>query len=144
MSGSQYPVGPDWWQASDGLWYPPTQTPGPSTPATPSTGGYQPYPSGGPSPGAYPNNPGFFGRLFDMSMTRFITPSLVKILFIVAIVVQSLYALVALAWVLDNGPTFLVLGIPVMWFIGVLYSRVIAELIVVFFRIEENTRGRRP
>ncbi len=90
------------------------------------------------------SQPGFFGRLFDVSMKTFITPSIIKVLFVLGIVVISLGTLFFVVAALQgDGAGFLLLIAPIYWFIGVLYLRVILEVIVVLFRIEENTRNRR-
>ncbi|MGH9245590.1 MAG: hypothetical protein ACRD29_14990 [Acidimicrobiales bacterium] len=54
---SDYPVGPDWWQASDGRWYPPQTRPQqPLQPPAPQGGyaGYQQYQPTQPMPPAAP------------------------------------------------------------------------------------------
>ena len=54
---SEVPQGPGWWQASDGLWYPPQQPPQqllpPPIPTAPAPPSYQ-VPVGQPPHGAYP------------------------------------------------------------------------------------------
>lgn len=140
MSGADASQGPGWWQASDGKWYPPDQVsasspasvpPAPGTPSAPTSAGQ----TGGP---------GFFARLFDVSMKTFITPSITKVLFVLGIIGISIIALVLLiaGTQADDGAVLIVLA-PLYWFFGVLYLRVILEVIVVLFRIEENTRGQR-
>jgi len=148
MSGADSSQGPGWWQASDGKWYPPEQTPAvaPPVPAPPPTpAAPAPAPTG---PGANADTDtgqtGFFSRLFDVSMKTFITPSIIKVLFILGIVVISIFSLILLvAGTQADGGTVFILLAPLYWFIGVLYLRVILEVIVVLFRIEENTRGQR-
>jgi hypothetical protein len=146
MSGADTSQGPGWWQASDGKWYPPEQKPGaaPSTPPVPS-----PAPSAMPPAGAVPGadggEGGFFSRLFDMSFNRFVTPSLIKILFILSIIVVTLYALILLiagAANAGDGGIFLVIVAPIAWLLGIIYARVLLELAIVFFRIEINTRPK--
>lgn len=142
MSGADTPQGPGWWQASDGKWYAPEQVSAsqpPVAPVPPAPG--QPTPTAAPNPDG--GQPGFFGRLFDVSMKTFITPSIVKVLFILGIVVISLVTLALLIGGTQDGGGFLFLIAPLYWFIAVLYLRVILEVIVVLFRIEENTRGKR-
>jgi hypothetical protein len=150
MSGADTPQGPGWWQASDGKWYAPEQapatppipapasvptTPTPTTP-TPTT----PTPSGSGSAGGT----GFFSRLFDVSMKTFITPSLIKVLFILGLIAISIFTLIlVVAGTQADGGIIFILLAPLYWFFGVLYLRVILEVIVVLFRIEENTRGQR-
>ncbi len=130
--------GPGWWQASDGKWYPPDQ----ALLQPPATfGGQVPAPPTGQADG-------FFNRLFDMSFTRFITPSIIKLLFVLSIIVISLFSLFMLFGGLaalgsDDGAAggvVLIVFAPVYWLLGVIWSRVILELVIVFFRIETNTR----
>jgi len=151
MSGADTPQGPGWWQASDGKWYAPDQvsaTPPAPTPAPAPTPTPAPTPSPAPAPApdstGDAGGPSFFARLFDVSMKTFITPSIIKVLFIVGIVAVSIISLVILVAGAqsDGGAVFIVLA-PLYWFFGVLYLRVILEVIVVLFRIEENTRGQR-
>ena len=140
MSGADTPQGPGWWQASDGRWYAPEQVPSPQSPVPPPFS--QPTTPGGNTDQA--GEPGFFARLFDVSMKSFITPSIIKVIFIVGIVAVSLGALVLfVAGVQGDDSGWLIVLAPFYWFLGVLYLRVILEVIVVLFRIEENTRSKR-
>ncbi len=128
MSGMDTPGGPDWWLASDGKWYPP-----------------QNQGQGPPPPGGAPQIDGgsFFSRLFDLSLRTFITPSIVKVLFILGIVFASIYAVIILVASASAGDGGIFLGIivaPLAWLMMVVMVRVYIELAVVFFRIEENTR----
>jgi hypothetical protein len=128
---------------------------GPSTGGQP-TGGQPSYssptygpPSYGPPgygspPGYdYPRRKGFFSRLFDLSFEEFITPSIIKILFIISMIVIGLWVLGMIifgfaslgAW----GVIFLV-GALIGGFLLLLYVRVILELFIVFFRIHDNTQ----
>lgn len=139
MAGSTYPEGPGWWQASDGRFYPP---PNPAAPAMPqfAASPQPPY-----MPGGVPEK-GFFGSLFDLSFSKFITPGIIKVLFVLAIVVWSLYALALLVAVGRGDSDFVVLGIiviPILWLLGVIYTRVVLEVILVMFAIEKNTRDKR-
>ena len=155
MSGADSSQGPGWWQASDGKWYPPEQKPGtaPTTPPSaapasqPAAGTPAPsaMPSASPVPGSDSGEGGFFSRLFDMSFTRFVTPSLIKVLFILAIIVISLVAVFMLiggAASAGDGGIFLVILAPIYWLLGIIYARVLLELAIVFFRIEINTRPK--
>lgn len=161
MAGADSSQGPGWWQASDGKWYPPESKPGaqpsqPSEPAQPaqqpaSQPAQQPAAPGGNIPPASPiggdvaGEGGFFSRLFDMSFTRFVTPSLIKVLFILAIIVVSivsLFMLIGGAASAGDGGIVLVILAPIYWLLGIIYARVFLELAIVFFRIEMNTRPR--
>jgi len=82
--------------------------------------------------------------LFDVSMKTFITPSIIKVLFVLGLIAISIFSLILLiAGTQADGGAVLILLAPLYWFLGVLYLRVILEVIVVLFRIEENTRGQR-
>lgn len=156
MQGSDQPLGPDWWQASDGKWYAPQSAPPPPPEvANPSPSSSVPptlTATPGPSPSAAAGGASgaastFLRSLFDVSMSSFITPSIIKLLFIVAIVASGLVGTVTLVNGLSDSSgavvlLALVLG-PAIAFLGILYSRVLLEVIMVLFRIESNTRGDR-
>ena len=125
MTGADTPEGPGWWKASDDKWYPPSlQSPSAET-----------------SP-ASPDGPGFLGRLFDLSISTFITPSIVKLLFVLGIILISLTALGLLIAGAQESAAWIVIA-PIFWLFSVVYLRVILELILVLFRIEANTRESR-
>lgn len=104
-------------------------------------------PSYGPGPqnygySGYSQKRGFFGRLFDFSFEEFITPSIIKILFIISIVVIGLGVLggiiVGFMSGVGTGFFFLIGGL-IGGFLWILYVRVLLELFIVFFRIHDNT-----
>jgi hypothetical protein len=86
---------------------------------------------------------GFWSRFFDFSFKEFITPSVIKVLFIVIIVVIGLSML---GMIVEGFVVFGALG--VVWliaaliygFVALLFSRVFLELVVVFFNIHDNTK----
>jgi hypothetical protein len=86
---------------------------------------------------------GFFGKLFDFSFETFITPSIIKILFILILVVIGLGALgmiiVGFTQGVLAGLAMLIIGVPIGGFLYILFARVWLEIVVVLFRIEENT-----
>lgn len=107
---------------------------------------------------------GFFGSLFDLSFTSFVTPKLVKILFIISLVLLGIaYIFIAISIFSSGGETtfnattgefeesggnaalgilwLLVLG-PLFLFFYTLLYRVFFEIVIVFFRIYENTRDQ--
>ena len=147
MSGSETPQGPGWWQASDGLWYPPQEEeaalPTPPPAFTPSGGDALP-PTFTPTEASGAEGGPFFSRLFDTSFRTFITPSIVKVLFWIGVVLVSLVCIAFLIAFIAEGGAAIVVGIvvvPLMWFIYVIYTRVFLELMIVLFRIEQNTRS---
>ena len=85
----------------------------------------------------------FFSNLFDISMSRFITPSIIKILYVIGIVIVSIVALIFLIASISNGaPIVGILLAPLYWIFGVIYLRVLLEIVIVLFRIER--RHARP
>ena len=151
MQGADAAQGPGWWQASDGKWYPPEAQPGtaamtpPTTPPTtsPTTLGGG---GAGPSFSAGVEGGSFFKRLFDISMTSFVTPSIIKLLFVLAIIgvtIGSAVMLITGLATFGDGGGLLVLLAPILWLLGIIYWRVLLELVIVLFRIERNTRNDR-
>tara|TARA_Y100000385_G_C12807077_1_gene514430 strand:- start:129 stop:458 length:330 start_codon:yes stop_codon:yes gene_type:complete len=105
------------------------QTPPPSQPAS--------------STAAPSSTKGFFGRLFDLSFTEFVTPSIIKLIFIVGIILAALMSLFVFASFARQGGGYLAAGIvfaPLVFFVYVLFARVLSEVYLILFRIEENTR----
>lgn len=91
------------------------------------------------------SEPGFLGRLFDTSFTSFITLSIIQLLFkiFIGLAALSTAAFVVVAFAADPavGVVALILG-PLLFLLYVILVRIYLELVVVFFRIEENTRSR--
>jgi hypothetical protein len=93
----------------------------------------------------------FFGSLFDYSFSSFITPRIIKVLYVLATILIALWTLVfvLIAFKASSGlgiVTLLIFG-PIFFVLGMIYARVFLELLIVFFRIhgdvhEINRRGR--
>jgi hypothetical protein len=86
---------------------------------------------------------GFFGALFDLSFSDFITTRLIKILYVLAIVLCGLGALAMIIMGFSEsaglGILLLVLS-PIVFLLYVIMARVWLEIIIVVFRIAENTQ----
>jgi hypothetical protein len=85
---------------------------------------------------------GFFGKLFDLSFSEFITVSIIKVLYVIAIIVSAIGALVVLIGGFTKGVGAAIGGIilaPLLFLLYVLLARVWMEVIMVLFRIAENT-----
>ncbi|GMQ94315.1 MAG: DUF4282 domain-containing protein [Acidimicrobiia bacterium] len=82
------------------------------------------------------------GGIFDLSFEKFITPSVVKILYILILVFAALFYLVLLIASLSSGIAAF-LGALVFGGLGflvlILFYRIFLELTMVLFRIHENT-----
>lgn len=102
-----------------------------------------PTPSQPPPPSSSTTSKGFFGRLFDLSFSEFITPSLIKVIYVLGIVLAGLAALFVLVAFANAGDGGIVIGIivaPLVFMLYVLLARVFAEIYLILFKIEENTR----
>lgn len=85
---------------------------------------------------------GFFGSLFDLSFSEFITPRIIKLLFIISIIVSAIFAgMLLVRWLyMGDGAAFLALiGAPLLFLLYVIMARVWLEVIMVLFRIADNT-----
>lgn len=89
-------------------------------------------------------NQSFFSKLFDMSFSRFVTPSIVQVVFMLGIIVAGLAALgIFGALASTAGGVGALLGIVVgviAFIVYVVIARVSLEAIVALFRIAENTK----
>ncbi|MBN1136599.1 MAG: DUF4282 domain-containing protein [Anaerolineae bacterium] len=87
---------------------------------------------------------GFLGALFDLSFSEFITTKLIKLLYILLLIVLVLgYLFLVISGFADSLGT----GLLMMFIVGplgvllyLIMIRVYMEIIMVIFRIEENTR----
>ena len=85
---------------------------------------------------------GFLGSLFDLSFTEFITTRLVQFIYILAIILAVIVTLMSVIAGFGEGFGRGLLGLiisPVVFLLIVLYARITLELVIVVFRIAENT-----
>jgi hypothetical protein len=88
------------------------------------------------------NTKGFFGSLFDLSFSEFVTTRVIKLLFILTIIGSGLGALFILISMFSVGFGRGLLGLivaPILFLLYVLFSRIWLEVVIVLFRIAENT-----
>ncbi len=87
-----------------------------------------------------------FSMLFDLSFSEFITTKVIKVLFVVMIVFSVLGTLgivvSAFTATVATGVIALIFS-PVIFLLYVLFARIWCEMIMVLFRIAENTSGLR-
>ncbi len=87
-------------------------------------------------------NKGTIGLLFDLSFSEFVTTRMIKFLYVLGIVgaaIGSLTFLVAgFSGGFFKGLLFLILS-PLVFLLWTLGARIWCELIIVAFRIAENT-----
>lgn len=93
---------------------------------------------------------GFFGSLFDYSFSSFITPRLIKVLYVLMTIAAALWTLLVILVAFKAssalGILALVIGGPMFFVITMIYVRVGLELVMAFFHIhgdveEINQRG---
>lgn len=85
---------------------------------------------------------GFFTTLFDFSFSEFIVPKIVKILFGLGILGAAIMSLVIIVNGFNAGVLaglLMIILSPVFFVIGVILARVYLEVIMVLFRIADNT-----
>ena len=85
---------------------------------------------------------GFFTTLFDFSFSEFIVPKIVKVLFGLGILGAAIMALTMIAKGFNAGVLaglLMIILSPVFFVIGVILARVYLEVIMVLFRIADNT-----
>jgi Domain of unknown function (DUF4282) len=85
---------------------------------------------------------GFFASLFDFSFSSFITPRLVKVLYVLMTIVVALWTLLFVLLAFRSSKSFgfialVILG-PIFFVILMIWVRVGVEAIIAFFRIQED------
>ena len=98
-----------------------------------------------PAPGAPPPSKGFFGALFDFSFEHFVTPMLVKAVYIVAIVALGLGWLILVAPAFSQSAGFglvvLLLG-PILIFLYLCLIRMTLEFYLAITRMSQDIHQR--
>ncbi|MCF7793473.1 MAG: DUF4282 domain-containing protein [Candidatus Cloacimonetes bacterium] len=88
---------------------------------------------------------GFLGALFDFSFSEFITTKVIKFLFILGVVISIILAIgfIVAGFNMSTalGILFLILS-PLCFLIYVILIRIWLEIIIVVFKIAENTTPR--
>lgn len=87
---------------------------------------------------------GVIANLFDLSFKEFVTPKLIKILYVVFLVLGALIALVMLISSVMSGSFGIIgglIGAPVFFVVYLFTTRVWLELLLVIFAIEKHLRS---
>jgi len=99
----------------------------------------QQFPAGEPK--------GFLSALFDFSFTSFVTPKVVKVLYILIVVVVGLsalgFALSVLATNVGLGLIVLLVGAPLYFLVVTALYRITLEFFMVIFRMAQDIRAIR-
>jgi hypothetical protein len=100
-----------------------------------------------PAPGPKADAGGFLGALFDFGFTSFVTPKVIKVLYMLIVIGTVLSALVFTIMVFEASVAFgvltLVVGDPLFILIVLAIYRIILEFFVVTFRVAEDIRALR-
>ncbi|MCP4872150.1 MAG: DUF4282 domain-containing protein [Proteobacteria bacterium] len=89
---------------------------------------------------------GFIGSLFDFSFSNFVTPTLIKIIYGLALLMVGLAVLgIGITGLLAvfggeaiGGILMIIIGCPLYLVFGTIGARVYCELLILFFRILET------
>lgn len=102
------------------------------------------------------NSPsGFFSSLYDLSFHTFITPKIIQVIYIIALIIAGLWSLAFLIsgflpGMFGQGPSAIsillhIIGAPIIFVLCSIGTRVYLEFIIAVFRIAENTEAmKRP
>jgi hypothetical protein len=100
-----------------------------------------------PAPREAADTRGFLGALFDFGFTSFVTPKVIKVLYMLIVIGTVVSALVVTIIAFKAGTVFgllmLVFGDPLFILIVLAIYRVILEFFVVTFRVAEDVRALR-
>ena len=116
-----------------------------STCGAPTAAGVQPAAAPAPAriipPISAQHATGFLSSLFDLSFSSFITPKLIKVLFVISLLLAGFgaLALVASGFIQGalTGILMLVIVAPLVFLFYVIYARVMMEVLIVIFRSSE-------
>ena len=110
-------------------------------------GGGGPYGGGGP-PAGQASRKGFFGALFDMSFTTFVTPMIIKVVYIIGLIAIGLGTLFfAVSGFFGDNPGVGIVTLIVSPLVGQLYLcffRMMCEFYVAITRMSEDINRRLP
>jgi hypothetical protein len=116
----------------------------------PTSGAYGGYDTGadGSGPVGGPGRKGFFGALFDLSFTTFVTPMIIKVVYVIGLVVLGLATLFfALSGFFSDSPGLGILTLVVSPVVGLLYLcffRMMCEFYLAITRMSEDINRRLP
>jgi hypothetical protein len=125
---------------------PPGHSGGATTPIPSTPQPQPPNPLGG-TPAVAQSSAGFLTALFDFSFTHFVTPKLVRFVYILATIALAvawfIYMVMAFAWSAAVGLAVLLLG-PVVLIIYLAIIRMTLEFYLSVVRMSEDINKRLP
>lgn len=86
---------------------------------------------------------GFFASLFDFSFESFVTPTMIKIIYGLVMVIAGLTYLVYAALLFKVnaglGILWLIIPGPIVFFLSIIFYRIFLEVVMAIFAIARNT-----
>ena len=126
---------------------PPANGPGQPPPGNAGPpGGYQPYPSSGPQ-GPGTDAKGFFGTLFDFSFSSFVTPKIVKLVYVLATIAIAIGYLGFLVAAFDQSAAsgfFVLIFGAIGAIVYLAFIRMTLEFYFAIVRMSEDINHRLP
>ena len=99
------------------------------------------------SPASHASAKGFVGSLFDFGFTSFVTPKVVKVVYVLIMAGLALVEVGYLIFAFKASPVFgiisLVILCPLSFFVYLALWRILLELFIVVFRIADDIRSIR-
>jgi Domain of unknown function (DUF4282) len=99
------------------------------------------------SPASHASAKGFVGSLFDFGFTSFVTPKVVKVVYVLIMAGLALVEIGYLIFAFKTSPAFgiisLVILCPLSFFVYLALWRILLELFIVVFRIADDIRSIR-
>jgi hypothetical protein len=122
--------------------------PGQGQPGYPQQGGTYPQQGSGypapPSQQVSASTKGFIGSLFDIQFDSFVTPKIIRVLYVISIILISLGTLVlaifGFAEFKLGGILVLLIACPLYFFFYLAVNRVVLEIFMVVFRMSDDIR----
>jgi uncharacterized protein DUF4282 len=114
----------------------------------PPAGGYgQPAGRPTPRPQVSGSSTSFLSALFDFSFSSFVTPKVIKVLYILIMILAGLTAagfiISAFALSVEAGLITLIIIAPLFFFITIALYRILLEFFMVIFRMAEDIKAMR-
>jgi len=89
---------------------------------------------------------GFIGMIFDTSFSEFVTTRVIKVLLVLAMIVNAIMVIVMIVTGFSGGfwqGLIILILSPLIYLIMMLVSRIYLELLIVVFRIADELRSIR-
>jgi hypothetical protein len=89
---------------------------------------------------------GFFKSLYDFKFSSLITSRVIRFVYTVIVILDTITAVITFFELIRQGSGFVpiaIIGVPIVYILGLIFTRIGLELIIVIFRIGEDVRSIR-